>query len=190
MVDRTVAERDDVDRVGGGEADEGFLVDFVGVLGLEDGLVTDPRPHERDQNRPTSVYVPGIRDPEALRVNVQVVLADPLLLKPCRGAKQEPAQPLDRHAGNGLRQLDHQHRSAHGPEPNQPGLSPPTFYSAWPLTEAEPEPVLVNKARSGLAPLLWSHVRPNGEVNTRHDQQTPAQHDLTGVRLGISYLRL
>ncbi len=38
-----------------GEADEGFLVDFLGVLGLEDGLVTDPRPHERDQDGPTSV---------------------------------------------------------------------------------------------------------------------------------------
>ncbi|QES46572.1 hypothetical protein DEJ50_00600 [Streptomyces venezuelae] len=81
VVDRPVAERHDVDGVGRGEADEGFLVDLVGVLGLEDGLVADAGYHERDHNRPASVDAPGLGDSEALRVNVQVELADPILLK-------------------------------------------------------------------------------------------------------------
>jgi hypothetical protein len=129
-VDWTVAEGDDIDGVGRREADERLLIDFIGVLGLEYGLVTDAGPHDGDQDRPASADAPGLRNAEALHANVQVVLADPLLLEPCRGANQKVAEPLNHRAGDGLRQLDHQHRSAHISEPNQPELPSPPHYSA------------------------------------------------------------
>ncbi|WTG39578.1 hypothetical protein OHA20_04950 [Streptomyces sp. NBC_01579] len=130
MVDWTVAEGDDIDGVGWREADERLLIDFVGVLGLEDGLVADARPQDGDEDGPPSVDASGVRDAEALRMNVQVVLADPLLIKTCRGANQKVAEPLNHRAGDGLRQLDHQHRSTHSSEPSQPGPSSPPHYSA------------------------------------------------------------
>ncbi|GGW67663.1 hypothetical protein GCM10010381_60790 [Streptomyces xantholiticus] len=56
VVDWTVAERDDVDGVGPREADERLLVDFVGVLGLEDGLIADAGPmrENRTGRRPST----------------------------------------------------------------------------------------------------------------------------------------
>ncbi|WRZ70253.1 hypothetical protein OG251_00615 [Streptomyces sp. NBC_01237] len=81
MVDGPVAERDDIDGMGRGEANEGLLVDFVGMLCCEDGLVTDARSHERDHDRPTLIDAPRVRYAEALRMNVQVILADPILFK-------------------------------------------------------------------------------------------------------------
>lgn len=69
--------------MGRGEADKRLLVDFVGVLGFEDGLVTDAGPHERDHDGSTTIDAPSVRHTEALRVNVHVILADPLLLETC-----------------------------------------------------------------------------------------------------------
>ncbi|WSM10718.1 hypothetical protein OHB49_00675 [Streptomyces sp. NBC_01717] len=81
VVDGPVAERYDVDCVGRGEADEGLLVDFVGMLGHEDGLVADAGSLERDHDRSKPVDAARVRYAEALRVNVQVILAGPFLFK-------------------------------------------------------------------------------------------------------------
>ncbi|GGQ99727.1 hypothetical protein Saso_77120 [Streptomyces asoensis] len=46
-------------------------------------------------------------------MNVELVLADPLLLKVRRGTDKELPEPLDGYEWDGLRQLDHQHRTTH-----------------------------------------------------------------------------
>lgn len=99
VVDGAVAERDDVDGAGRGEAGKGFLAGLVGVFGREDGLAAGAGPHGRAPHGPVSVGAPR-----------------------CPGGRGPPRERAPR-----VRRLGHPPRSAHGSEPGRgdrcaPGL--------------------------------------------------------------------